>query len=802
MVRRSLNRISQNWTIPKQWHGKSSLRNVLIIPFVLQIVGTVGLVGYLSFRNGQQAVNDLANQLIDRTNDLVQQHLDRYLAGPHQINQVNCAAIELGLVNLQDFQQVGHFFWKQMQVFDVDYIDYANEAGEFIGVERLENGQFLINETLKSNLSQMMIYNTDRQGNRTSSHLYPEPAEPIQQEGWYADAARTKRPVWSPIYQWDDKPNILSISSSYPILQQQKLIGVIGVDLVLSRVSEFLHKLEISPNARIFIIERDGTIVATNDRQATYETIDHQIQRLNILNSQDSFTQAVALQLQQQYGSFAAIHYPSKLILQLNQERIFGQVMPWKDQFGLDWLVVVAVPERDFMTRINQNTHLTILLCALAGLLSIAIGILTTRWVIRPILRLNQAAHAIAAGRLDQTLPIQSSDELGELAISFNRMAEQLRTSFAALAATNQALEERVEERTASLHLKNEELTQTLKQLQAAQAELIQAEKMAVLGQLVAGIAHEVNTPLGAIRASIGNVTAAVENCLHCLPHLYQTLPPQQLNEFFDLLAQAQHPQEMLSFREERQLRRQLKQQLLDRSIAHADALADNLSKMGIPADLDRWMPLLQLENSKFIVETAYHLTAIQNNSQNIVLAVERAAKIVFALKNYARQDSSGKLIEASITDGIDTILTLYYNQLKRGVEVHKSYACIPLVPCYPEELTQVWSNLIHNALQAMDYRGDLTIAVDQVDQYVVVQITDSGTGIPPEIQDQIFEPFFTTKPIGEGSGLGLDIVRRIVAKHQGKVELKSQPGHTTFSVWLPMIADLGPNDQSGNSMC
>ena len=201
-------------------------------------------------------------------------------------------------------------------------------------------------------------------------------------------------------------------------------------------------------------------------------------------------------------------------------------------------------------------------------------------------------------------------------------------------------------------------------------------------------------------------------------------------------------------------------------------------------------MPLLELPENRFVFETAYQLSVVQNNSQNIMLAVERASKIVFALKNYARQDSSGQKIEAFVSDGIDTVLTLYQNQLKHNIELRKHYAAVPKIPCYPEALTQFWANLIHNALQAMKGNGVLEITVAEQDQQIVVQITDSGGGIPEDIQNRIFEPFFTTKPMGEGTGLGLDIVRRIVARHQGRVELQSQAGHTTFSVWLPISTE------------
>jgi signal transduction histidine kinase len=124
---------------------------------------------------------------------------------------------------------------------------------------------------------------------------------------------------------------------------------------------------------------------------------------------------------------------------------------------------------------------------------------------------------------------------------------------------------------------------------------------------------------------------------------------------------------------------------------------------------------------------------------------------------------------------------------LKQGIEVIKNYQQVPAIFCYAEELNQVWTNLLHNAIQAMSNRGRLEISVFEESRQIVVQVTDSGSGIPPEIKERIFDPFFTTKPAGEGSGLGLDIVRKIVDKHQGKIEVNSQPGRTTFSVMLPI---------------
>jgi len=342
-----------------------------------------------------------------------------------------------------------------------------------------------------------------------------------------------------------------------------------------------------------------------------------------------------------------------------------------------------------------------------------------------------------------------------------------------------------------ALHQKNEELANTLQQLQATQEELIQSEKMAALGQLVAGIAHEINTPLGAIRASVSNTAIALEESITQLPQLYQRLSPQQQTEFFALLNKSLNNEIQATTKEKRQFKRTLTTQLEENQISQAPLIADILTDIGIYEDIELFLSLFKSPDINWILHLAYNLARLKSNSKNISTAVERAAKIVFALKSYARYDNSGIKQSAQIKDAIETVLDLYHNQIKKGIEVIRDYQNLPPILCYPDELMQVWTNLIDNAIHAMKGKGNLEVGVSQQDNHVVVRVTDFGSGIPPEIQERIFEAFFTTKPAGEGSGLGLDIVTKIIKKHDGKITVDSVPGRTTFSVWLPFEQGL-----------
>lgn len=347
------------------------------------------------------------------------------------------------------------------------------------------------------------------------------------------------------------------------------------------------------------------------------------------------------------------------------------------------------------------------------------------------------------------------------------QQAQQLESANRQLAEYSQTLEQRVEVRT---------------------QELIQSEKMAALGQLTASIAHEINTPLGVIRAAAANIAAGFQTSIAQLPTLWPQLSPDQQQAFLQLVQTALDRPHALSTRAERELRRHLQTELAAQGIEAAAAIATQLTLLRLGPDLTPYRLILQAPNCKDLLQAAYQLVLQGQSTTSIQQEVDRAAKIVFALKTYSYQGRDSDCSLVSLTDSIDLALTLYHNRLKHDIQVIRRYDNeLPDLLCKPDELTQVWVNLIDNALYAMGAQGMLEIAVFQQDDQLVVELTDSGSGIAPELQAQIFEPFFTTKPRGEGSGLGLDIVRQIVQSHGGQITVQSQPGRTAFTVCLPI---------------
>ncbi|MDQ3160534.1 MAG: ATP-binding protein, partial [Pseudomonadota bacterium] len=325
-----------------------------------------------------------------------------------------------------------------------------------------------------------------------------------------------------------------------------------------------------------------------------------------------------------------------------------------------------------------------------------------------------------------------------------------------------------------------------------AEAHLVHSEKMAALGQLIAGVAHEINTPIGAIKSSGSNISDALDSALRGLPELMSELDTTDRQHFSDLVARAIQPKHMLSTREERAVVRDVTAALEAIGLDQARHYADLLVQLQSHTDLDRMLPLLRHPAADRILNIAYGISTISTNAGNINTAVDRVAKIIFALKSFSRFGGVQVWTESNLAESLETVLTIYQNQIKQGTELVRQFQEMPQVRCLPDEINQVWTNLIHNALQAMDHKGTLTIRLCRDGTDALVSISDTGSGMSPELQTRIFEPFFTTKATGEGTGLGLDIVRKIVEKHMGRISVESEVGRgSTFTVHLP-IAGAG----------
>lgn len=412
------------------------------------------------------------------------------------------------------------------------------------------------------------------------------------------------------------------------------------------------------------------------------------------------------------------------------------------------------------------------MLVLLVGLLiaNYILAIWLQKIVSGPILKLTKATKEISKeGNYQLRVVKQGNDEIGVLVDEYNKMLSQ------------------IYEREESLKLRTTELTETLGNLKETQQKLVNSEKLAALGQVIAGVAHEINTPLGAIRSSIGNIKNTLNFVLNEYPLFINELPEKLRPEFLSLMRDSFKKRHMLTSKEERVFKKKIAEIFQNHQIKNSYSYADTFVDMMVVENVEKYLDLLQNKDSDKILEFAYKITGLQRSTENIEFAADKASKVVFALRNSSRINNHDEQVLADVTEGIENTLILYNNQIKQGIQVSKKYEKTPKILCYFDELNQVWTNILHNAIYAMDLNGKLDIKVSTEKQWVVVSITDSGKGIPKDEIKRIFDPFFSTKPTGEGTGIGLDISKRIIEKHNGKIEVKSQPGKTTFSVYLPI---------------
>lgn len=299
----------------------------------------------------------------------------------------------------------------------------------------------------------------------------------------------------------------------------------------------------------------------------------------------------------------------------------------------------------------------------------------------------------------------------------------------------SQKLEKMVQERTS-------ELEGSISDLENTQSQLLQSEKMASIGQLAAGVAHEINNPVGFVKSNLGT-----------------------LNEY----------------RED-----------LTKLLALYKSLEENMSQVDdVHSGTAGQETLGEIQKTKEEIDLGFILDDFDKVIEESIEGMARVSKIVADLKNFAHA-GEGKLEYTDINHGLQSTLNIVWNELKYKADVTTDFGDIPLVNCYPQRLNQVFMNLLVNAAQAIEDRGEIKIATRAKDDHVIISISDTGSGIPPEVTSKIFDPFFTTKKVGQGTGLGLNVAYNIIQGHKGTIEVDSVAGKgTTFTITLQIEPDF-----------
>lgn len=396
------------------------------------------------------------------------------------------------------------------------------------------------------------------------------------------------------------------------------------------------------------------------------------------------------------------------------------------DDTAFGWIVGVEIDNSDIFRPIKVLSYWLIGVTLLLALLVVLFTYWIAEGITVPLKNLIRSASTMAQGNFKGRVPIRSSDEVGILASTFNDMAGALSIRDSQLQELNRNLENMVRDRTVELENSHEALKRAYLDLQSAQEQLVQTEKMASLGQLVSGIAHEIKNPLNFIYGNTGFLSDYTQK-LQLLVESLETLPSISQED----RAQMTH-------------------------------LKDGMHYSFIKDDL------------KILID-------------NFTEGARRINTIVTDLRTFSRMDTD-TISDVDLHASLEMSLNLLRNQYKNRIEIHKEYGDIPKIRGYSGKLNQVFMNLLSNAFHAVQGKGDVWIRTKCANKTVEVEIEDNGIGIPKEYMKRIFEPFFTTKPVGQGTGLGLSISYGIVEQHQGKILVTSVPQKgTSFVVSLPV---------------
>lgn len=399
------------------------------------------------------------------------------------------------------------------------------------------------------------------------------------------------------------------------------------------------------------------------------------------------------------------------------------------DDTSFGWIVGVGVDETDIFRPIKKLSWWLVGVTFLLGILVVISTFVVARGITVPLRNLIHSSQTIAQGNLSQRVLIRSSDEIGILGVTFNDMARALEARENQLQELNRNLEDMVRQRTGELESSHDALKKAYLDLQNTQEQLVHTEKMASLGQLVAGIAHEIKNPLNFIYGNTGFLSDYTRK-LQALLEAYDSLPSL------------------------------------------------------CPEDRDRIAQLKESLNYAFIRGDLPTLI------DNFTEGASRINTIVSDLRTFSRMDSY-TMSEIDVHASIEISLNLLRNQYKERIEIHREYGDIPKIQGFSGKLSQVFMNLLSNAFHAIGEKGDVWIRTRAADGVIQVEIQDNGHGVPRENLKRIFEPFFTTKAVGQGTGLGLSISYGIIEQHQGRIFVANAPGGgTIFTVRLPIFQE------------
>ncbi|MEM0981740.1 MAG: diguanylate cyclase, partial [Cyanobacteria bacterium P01_H01_bin.58] len=409
---------------------------MLALPFLLQTVTIVGLVGFLSHRTGQEAVSKLAEDVIQESTNLVEARLDKQLETAHHINELNIALVRLGQIDLQDTAQIEQSLLAEIQEHPtVSAVLYGNLQGTFRGFYRTpEADHFEVGIADPGQPDRIDFYTIDETANRIRKATSQQPLA-IKQRPWYAAAMATGREGWTSVVP-SEQPEALVINAYKPIhvdseanRANPKVLGVFAVSLDLTRLDDFLAELENNHETVVFITEPDGSLIATSTPdEPFYRSGPQGRPSLTRMSASDSPNPTIAKIGATLHGKEIGAE-AENLQVKVDDEKYFVHHRLYQDLYGLEWRITTAVPDSRFVGYVEANFQRTLLICLMVLLGDLVFLFWITHWIANPIMRLHHGAQQLAAGKFEPLPETHSSQELQGLTTAFNEMAQKVQRS-------------------------------------------------------------------------------------------------------------------------------------------------------------------------------------------------------------------------------------------------------------------------------------------------------------------------------------------------------------------------------------
>ncbi|MEI8250104.1 MAG: HAMP domain-containing protein [Synechococcus sp. ELA057] len=464
-----------------------SLRLLLLGPLVLQMIFLVLVIGFVGYRSGEQEVSRLNARSQQRASEQVRDYLHRFLSTPQQVIRLMAEAVESGRLDPSDRKAVTRTLWTLHRIFpDAAYLNYGWANGDFIGLGQVDNTSHspFLEIASASNIQRLEQYRLDGKGLPSGLERI-KPFDDFRTDAWYSLPVTAGGPVWIPIYNWVDAPDVMALGAGMAIRRSGVLVGVAEIDTFLSNISRFLRDLPVAESGVIYIVEADGRLVADSSDHLPFAIINGQGQRYLAQQAEDPVIRASASALLKSQGSFRTLARSRQFDLSLPSGDALVRVDPFRSGTGLDWRIVIVMPESALYGNLRQEITRQLLVSLTAILISGASTLLVVQFVTRQLNSLVNRTDALAEGDLSQVVEVGSILEIASLATSFNEMAHRLRRSFATLRLRNREIGRLAEIRREQLTVSEHQLGQEVRHRERLERSLADSAGPSGLAQLV-----------------------------------------------------------------------------------------------------------------------------------------------------------------------------------------------------------------------------------------------------------------------------------------------------------------------------